>query len=176
SLERRPRSSAHQAQKLDYVQLRRSLDQHGALHPHLHARLRSDKRGHELVAGAYDDSAGQYYRTSPDPAELASRYEVRHPISRVCARQLRHGWFEPAGVDASNSRLRMVWDSGLDWWSGGARADQVDVAGLAGAAGWGHWLASNSVRVHANRIHFVFDFLGAEHLHHISRHGFAAQS
>ena len=48
--------------QLDHLQLRGALDQHGALHPDLHARVGADGRGHELEAGALHDPARQHDR------------------------------------------------------------------------------------------------------------------
>ena len=44
------------AAQLDDLQLRGAVDQHGALHSDLHARVGADGVGHELVAGADHDS------------------------------------------------------------------------------------------------------------------------
>src|SRR2546430_4549654 len=46
------------------IQLRRAVDQHGALHPHLHAGLGAHDHGHELVASADHDPARSEEHTS----------------------------------------------------------------------------------------------------------------
>ena len=55
ALQRRPRAGADRAAQLDDLQLRGAVDQHGALHPDLHAGVGADRGGHELVAGAPHD-------------------------------------------------------------------------------------------------------------------------
>ena len=70
--------------------------------------------GHELVAGALHDPARQHDRAGPDPAQLASRHEVRHSVPGVRARRLRHDRLEPAGAHARDRRVRLVRHPGLD--------------------------------------------------------------
>src|SRR5258707_1393150 len=91
------------------------MDQHGALHSDLHALVRFDQRGHELVAGADYDSAGQHDRAGSDSAELSSRHEVWNSLPGFRARRLRNLWLESSCLDARNRRVWLVWDSGVDW-------------------------------------------------------------
>ena len=62
ALQRGPGAGAGGAAQLDDLQLRRAVDQHGALHPDLHAGVGADDDGHELVAGAVHDPARQHDR------------------------------------------------------------------------------------------------------------------
>ena len=86
ALQPRPRPGADRAPHVDHVQLRGAVDLDGALHPHLHAGLGADGAGDELEAGAVHDPARQHHRAGPDPAQLAPRHEVRHPVPGVRAR------------------------------------------------------------------------------------------
>ena len=65
-------------------------------------------------AGADHDPARQHDRARPDPAQLASGHEVRHSVSGVRARRVRHARLEPSGADARARRVRLVRHSGVD--------------------------------------------------------------
>ncbi len=93
-----------------------------------------DGGGHELVAGALHDPARQHDRPRPDPAELAPRHEVRHPVPRLRPRRLRHARLEPAGAHARARRLRLVRHPGLDRRGGAAHVLHQPRPGLADAA------------------------------------------
>ena len=169
ALQRRPRAGAALAAQLDHLQLRRALGQHGALHPDLHAGVGADGVGHELVAGALHHPARQHDRAGADPAELASRHEVRHPVSGVRARRVRHARLERAGADARARRVRLVRHSGVDWRGSAAHVLQDRRARLGDAA------RRRDRRAHDDRVGVVPAVLGPEHLHHLSRHGPAAR-
>ena len=100
--------------ELDDLQLRRAVDQHGALHPYLHARVGTHRGRHELVAGAGHGPPRQHHRPRPDPAQLTSGHEVRHPLPGLRARRLRNDRIESAGADAGPGRLRLVRHPGVD--------------------------------------------------------------
>ena len=70
----------------------------------------------------------------PDPAELASRHEVRHPVPGVRARRVRHARLERAGADARARRLRLVRHPGLDRRRSAADVLQDGDSRLADAA------------------------------------------
>ena len=114
SLQSRSRAGPACGAQLVHLQLRRVVDQHGALHPDLHARLGTDGQRHELVAGTHHDSARQHDRPRADPPQLSSGHEIRHPVSRVRSRGVRHGRIESPGVDARARRVRLVWHPGVD--------------------------------------------------------------
>ena len=97
-----------------HLQLRGAVDQHGALHPDLHAGVGVDGERHELVAGARHHPPRQHHRPHSHPAQLASRHQVRHPVSRFRARRLRHDRFQPARADARARGLRLVRHPGVD--------------------------------------------------------------
>ena len=102
--------------QLDDLQLRGALDQHGALHSDLHARVGTDRGGDELAAGALHNPARQHHRAPFDPAQFAPRHEIWNSLPGLRAGQLRRDRIEPAGVDASACGLRLVRHSG---WIGG---------------------------------------------------------
>ena len=70
----------------------------------------------------------------PDSAELASGHEVRHPVSGVRARRLRHARLERAGADARAGRVRLVRHPGVDRRRGAADVLQDRHPGMADAA------------------------------------------
>src|SRR5690242_21451570 len=108
------------------------MDFHGALHPDLHARVRVDRRGHELAPGAVHHSARQHHRSRSYPAELSPWYEIRHPIPGLRARVVRNSWLERAGADAGRRCLRMVWHPGVDRRASAARLFSLTLALVAG--------------------------------------------
>ena len=106
----------------------------------------------------------------PDPAQLAPGHEVRHPVPGVRARRVRHARLERAGADARARRLRLVRHPGVDRRRGAAHVlhDASFPAGrrCSAPAFGGHT---------TDRVAVVPAVLGAEHLHHLSRHGPAAR-
>ena len=168
ALQPRPRAGPARPTHLVHLQLRGALGQHGPLHPHLHARLRVDGERHELVAGPRHDPPRQHDRPRPDPAELASRHEVRHSLSCLRARRLRHDRLEPSRADACARRLRLVRHPGLDWRRGAADVLRRADARLAATA------RQRLRRSHDDRVAVVSALLGPQRLHHLSRDGSAA--
>ena len=79
ALQRRPRAGAGRAAHVDHVQLRRAVDQHGALHPDLHAVGRADGGRHELGAGALHGRARQHHR--PRFRSCSTRIRARSTAS-----------------------------------------------------------------------------------------------
>ena len=113
---------------------------------------------------------GNTDRPDSDPAQLASRHEVRHPLPCFCARCLWDLRFKPAGHDARHRRLRLVWNSGLDWRRSTKHSFQCNHSGVGNLIGRIHrWTCSDRVAV-------VSAVLGNQHLHYLSRHGSAAKS
>ncbi len=78
------------APDVDRLELRRAVDHHVGVHPDLHARLVAHRRRHELVAGRPDDFPRQPHRAAADGAQRPRGHEVRHPVSRVLPRGVRH--------------------------------------------------------------------------------------
>src|SRR5205823_8144215 len=107
-LQRGPRAGADRAAYVDHLQLRRAVDQHGALYPDVHARVGTDRVRDELVAGLGDGVAGQHDRARADPLELPPGHQIWHPLPRLRARRIWHDRIEPPGVDARDRRVRLV--------------------------------------------------------------------
>ena len=82
ALQPRSRAGSAPSAHVVHLQLCGAVDQHGALHPDLHAGLGVDGERHELVAGAHHHPPRQHHRPDSDPAQLASGHEVRHSVSR----------------------------------------------------------------------------------------------
>ncbi len=74
--------------------------------------------------------AGQHDRARADPAQLSSGHEVRHPVSSVRARRVRHARLERPRADARARRLRLVRHPGLDRRRSAANDVQDDRAWL----------------------------------------------
>src|SRR5262249_51974096 len=102
-----------------------------------------------------------------DPAEFPSRHQVRNSLPGVCARFLRHLRIEPAGIDARDRRLRLVWNSGMDWRRGIEHLICCNHSAMELSPGRTDW------RSYDYRMDFLPAVLGNEHLHHLSRHGLA---
>ena len=115
------------------------------------------------------DPARQHDRARSDPAQLAPGHEVRHSVPGLRARRVRHGRLESAGADARARRVRLVRHPGVDRRRGAAHVLRDDRARLADAA------RRRLRRPHDDRVAVVPALLGAQHLHHLPRHGPAAR-
>jgi hypothetical protein len=144
------------------------VDFDGALHSDLYDGFRLDFGGNELVAGTNYDFARQYNRSRADSSQFASGNEIRHSVSRVCSRRLRHIRLKSSGDYAGDCRLRVVRDSGVDWRAGDSYIFRVRRSKLE------HAFGRRNQRTHADRMVVVFDFLGDEHFYYLSRNGFIA--
>src|SRR5207302_327672 len=121
----------------------------------------------ELVAGPDHDSHRQHDRARAHSPQLASRDEVRHPISCFRARQLRHLRLEPAGTHAGHRRVRLVRDSGLAGWRSAeyfVRLDDPEMDDIG-------WLDR---RTSGDGVDLISALLGAEYSDHLSRNGSGA--
>ena len=120
------------------------------------------------MASSYNNFARQYNCSRADSTEFASGHEIRHSVSGFCAGKLRHNRLESSGTDARDCRLRLVWNSSVDWRTGDSHLFRFDNSELANAA----WRRNR--RTHADRMDFVSNFLGDEYFYYLSRNGFAA--
>ena len=69
----------------------------------LHAGVRADAAGHDLVAGDADDPARQLDRARADDPQRARRHEVRRVVSGAVPRELRRARRERAGACCARS-------------------------------------------------------------------------
>ena len=102
------------AAHLVHVSHRRALDRHERGDHHLHACLRPDAAGHDVVAGDGHDPARQHHRPGPDGAQRPCRNEVRRLVSGAVPRQLRRARRQRAGDPAGAGRVRVVRHPDLD--------------------------------------------------------------
>ena len=99
-------------------------------------------------------------------------HQVRNSLPGIRARSLRNLRIESPGADARDRRLRLVWHSGLDRRRGAyTRSSRAIIPGWNDACS-----AVRSGGHMTDRVVVVSAVLGPEHLHHLSRHGPAAQS
>ena len=124
--------------------------------------------GMNWCAGAVHDPARQHDRADPDPAQLASRDEVRHPVPGLRARRLRHVRIQPARADARARGLRLVRDPGLDRRRGAAHVLHEPRARVADAA------RRRLPGAHDHGVAVVPAVLGPQHPDHLQGHEPAA--
>ena len=165
------RRSRSRSRNWTHLQLRRAVDQHGALHPDLHAGVGPDGRRHELVAGARSRSCSATRscwcrscstRTRARSTASRSRSSRAPPTARsarTCRPLMRAlvacGWF------------------GIQAWIGGEALHTFFTS--AACRAWPDAPRSRASRGHTTTewLSFLL-FWGAQHLHHLSRHGPAA--
>ena len=105
----------------------------------------------------------------PDPAQLPSRHEVRHPVSCLRARGVRHARIEPSGADAGPRGLRLVRHPGLD------RRRSAPHIFLERDPELAHAARRRLSGAHDDRVDLVPALLGPEHRDHLQGHGSAAR-
>ena len=130
ALESRPRAHTARPAHLVHLQHRRALDRHERGDHHLHARLGPDAAGHDVVAGADHDPAGQHRRARADDPQRARRHEVRRVVSRAVPGQLRRQRRQRPGHAARDRRVRVVRHPDVDWRAGARHAAARGLAGL----------------------------------------------
>ena len=98
----------------------RAVGLDGPLHPDVHARGGMIAAGMAWWQALAHDPRRQPDRARADPAQLASRHEVRHPVPGVRARRVRHDRRELSGADARDRRVRLVRHQRVDRRPGAA--------------------------------------------------------
>ena len=119
-----PLSRAH----VVHVQHRGAVDRHERRHHDVHARVRADDAGHDVVAGDGHDPARQHHRAHSDGAERARRHEVRHLVSGALPRGFGT---KGANVPAMLRAIVACGWFGIQTWIGGARARHAVHGGVA---------------------------------------------
>src|SRR5262249_11059430 len=103
---------------MGHVQLRFALGRDERLHSHVHARIGLDRQRHELEASHRHHSPRQLNRARSYDFERARRNQIRHSVPRLRPSFLWRSWGERAGRLARAGRVRLVWNSVMDWWPG----------------------------------------------------------
>ena len=129
AVERRSCADAVIAAHVVDLSHRRVVDRHERGHHDLHARVRSDAAGDDVVAGDADHSSRQHHRAAADDSQRARGHEIRRVVSGAVPRELRCEGRERPCDPARAGRVRMVRHSDMDR---GGRVEHTHRRGVAG--------------------------------------------
>ena len=113
-MERRSGADAVVGAHVVDVSHRGVVDRHERGHHDLHARVRTDAAGDDVVAGHAHHSPRQHNRARADDPQRTRRYEVWRVVSRAVPRELRRERRERACRSARPRGVRMVRHSDVD--------------------------------------------------------------